>query len=225
MKNNGEAIRDEYRMRFAILERYRNDVWKILCNEYFSNFISPESHILDLGAGWGEFINNIHAQRKYAMDINPDTREHLSDEIQFLQQDCSQEWQIPANSLDIVFTSNFLEHLPDKNYIEQTIEQAYRCLKYEGLIICLGPNIKYVIGAYWDFWDHFVALTELSVSELLKLKGFCIQLIIPRFLPYSMSKERTFPLSIVRLYLKLPFLWPLFGKQFLIIGKKNKSME
>ncbi len=22
------------------------------------------------------------------------------------------------------------------------------------------PSIKYVKGAYWDFWDHFVPLTE-----------------------------------------------------------------
>jgi predicted SAM-dependent methyltransferase len=74
-------------------------------------------------------------------------------------------------SLDVVFTSNFLEHLPDKVHVERTLAQAWRCLKDDGFIICLGPNIKYVPGAYWDFWDHFIPLTELSLSEVLKMKG------------------------------------------------------
>ena len=192
MGDNSEELRNEYRMRFARTEQYRNDIWRILCEEYFRNFVSPEAYVLDLGSGWGEFINNIEAAKKYAMDLNPDAGQRLSGDTYFLHQDCSQEWRIQQDSLDVVFTSNFLEHLPDKEHVERTIAEAYRCLKYDGLIICLGPNIKYIPGAYWDFWDHFVPLTELSLSEVLKLKGFSIQLSKPRFLPYSMSKGRNF---------------------------------
>lgn len=225
MENKAESIRDEYRKRFAGLEQYRNDVWKILCDKFFSRHISPESHVLDLGAGWGEFINNIKAAKKYALDINPDTESRLSAGIKFLRQDCSKEWQIDSESLDVVFTSNFLEHLPDKNCIERTIEQAYRCLKDNGLIICLGPNIKYVHGAYWDFWDHSIPLTESSVSELLGMKGFDIQLCKPRFLTYSMSNGKIPSLFTVGLYLKLPILWNFFGKQFLVIGRNKKKLN
>jgi hypothetical protein len=81
-----------------------------------------------------------------------------------------------------------------------------------------------VPGAYWDFWDHFIPITELSLSEVLKMKGFSIQSSIPRFLPYSMSNGRTPPLLLVKLYLKLPPLWPLFGKQFLVVGRKKKGI-
>jgi SAM-dependent methyltransferase len=221
MSNKSETLRDEYQMRFARTGQYRNNVWKILCNEYFSMFVSPEAHVLDLGSGWGEFINNIKAGRKYAMDLNPDGGQRLSKEIHFLHQDCSQEWRVQSESLDIVFTSNFLEHLSDKNRVERAVAEAYRCLKHDGLLICLGPNIKYVPGAYWDFWDHFVPITEVSLSELLKLKGFSIQLSIPRFLPYSMSIGRTPPLFLLKLYLNLSILWPLFGKQFLVVGGKR----
>jgi hypothetical protein len=98
-------------------------------------------------------------------------------------------------------------------------------LKQGGLIVCLGPNIKYVRGAYWDFWDHIVPITEAGLAELLMLKGFSIQLKIPRFLPFSMSTGRTPPLFLVRLYLKLPVVWPLFGKQFLVIGRKGNGDE
>jgi len=222
LHNKIETLKDEYRKRFFKIEKYRNDVWKILCEEYFNNIILPGAHVLDLGSGWGEFINNVKAGKKYAMDLNPDAGRKLLGKTRFLHQDCSEEWQIPSDSLDIVFTSNFLEHLPDKTHVEEALSEAYRCLKAEGLIICLGPNIKYVLGKYWDFWDHFIPITELSLSEILKLKGFSIHLSIPRFLPYSMSTGRTPPSFFVKLYLKLPILWPLFGKQFLVIGKKNR---
>jgi hypothetical protein len=36
-----------------------------------------------------------------------------------------------------------------------------------------------------------------------------------------MSTGRTPPLPLVRWYLKLPIVWPLFGKQFLVVGRKE----
>jgi predicted SAM-dependent methyltransferase len=58
-------------------------------------------------------------------------------------------WDVPAESLDVVFTSNFLEHLPDKASVEQTVKEAGRALKPGGRLICMGPNVKYLPGAYW----------------------------------------------------------------------------
>ena len=214
----------QYEIRFAEIQEYRNAVWRILCSSYFSRYVAENSTVLDLGAGWGEFINNIKADHKFAMDLNPATGIRLSKDITFLQQDCSQTWQIDANSLDVIFTSNFLEHLPNKERVEQTISQAHRCLRAGGLMICLGPNIKYVPGAYWDFWDHYIPLTELSVSEILKMKGFSVDQCISRFLPYSMSRGSTPPLYTVNLYLKMTFVWPLFGKQFLVVGRKKAEL-
>jgi SAM-dependent methyltransferase len=223
MGDKAETLRDEYRIRFAGAADYRNSIWKILCNDYFSRFISPTAHVLDLGSGWGEFINNVRAARKYAMDLNPDAGQRLAADIRFLHQDCSQQWKLGDESLDVVFTSNFLEHLPDKAHVERTIAEVYRCLKKDAVFICLGPNIKYVPGAYWDFWDHFIPLTELSLSEVLKLNGFNIETSVGRFLPYSMSTGRTVPLFLVKLYVKLPVLWPFVGKQFLVLGRKSSS--
>ena len=223
MDNKTSVLRDEYRMRFSRTEEYRNNVWKILCDEYFSLLVFPEAHVLDLGCGWGEFINNVKAGRKYAMDLNPDAGPRLQEGTRFLNQDCSKEWGIQSESLDVVFTSNFIEHLPDKGHVESAIAEAYRCLKDDGLIICLGPNIKHVLGVYWDFWDHAIPITDISLSELLKLKGFSIQSSVPRFLPYSMSTGSTPPLLFLKLYLRFSSLWPLFGKQFLVVGRKNRS--
>jgi hypothetical protein len=217
-----DFLRNLYKKRISGLEAYRNAVWQILCNDYFSKLIPPESHVLDLGAGWCEFINNVTAVKKYAMDLNPETGSHLTAEATFIHQDCSQPWDVPSESLDVVFTSNFFEHLPDKESVERTLLEARKRLKDDGLIICIGPNIKYAPGAYWDFWDHHVPLTETSLAELLELKGFKIQTRIGRFLPYSMTTGVTPPVFFLRLYLKLPFFWQFVGKQFLVIGRKIK---
>jgi SAM-dependent methyltransferase len=218
-----EKIANQYRQRFSASEKYRNSVWKIICADFFSRYISSESTVLDVGSGWAEFINNINASKKYAMDLNEDSKEFTSREVEFIQQDCSERWPIGSGYFDVVFTSNFLEHLPDKLGIQRTVSEAFRCLKEGGLLICLGPNIKFVPGSYWDFWDHRIPLTEKSCSEVLQLNGFDIIECHSRFLPYTMSNGRHPPLPLVALYLRLPFVWPLFGKQFLVIGKKSSQ--
>jgi SAM-dependent methyltransferase len=219
-----DVLKLQYRLRFDGARAYRNSVWKVLCNAFFSRFLPKAATILDLGAGWGEFINNVEAGTKYAMDLNPDTGANLEPGITFIQQDCSQPWDVGTESLDAVFTSNFLEHLYDKASIERTIAEAYRCLKQGGVFICMGPNIKYVPGEYWDFWDHQIPLTEQSCGELLRMKGFTVAQCISRFLPYSMSGGRKYPLFFIRLYLMIPLIWPLLGKQFLVIAYKKTTI-
>jgi len=223
MKEQSEKLRQQYQLRFEKMDEYRGQVWKILCKDFFSRFIPADASVLDLGAGWGEFVNNIEASTKYAMDLNPATGDRLSRGITFILQDCSDVWPFASGSLDVVFTSNFLEHLPDKACVERTIDEASRCLKSGGLLISMGPNIKHVPGDYWDFWDHNLPFTDLSVSELMKLKGFEIDTCISRFLPFSMSTGSTPPLSLLKIYLRTPLLWRFFGKQFLVVGRKPES--
>jgi hypothetical protein len=218
----GEELQTIYGHRFAGQSEYRIRVWRILA-EFFSQWVRPESRVLDLGAGYCEFINSITARNRYAMDLNPDTRTRADSSVKVLEQDCSEPWNLPEASLDVVFTSNFLEHLPDKEAVRRTLLQAYRSLQLGGYFVALGPNIKYLPGAYWDFFDHYVPLTELSLAEALSNCGFSIERQIPRFLPYSMSQGRQPPLWMLHLYLKLPTTWPWFGKQFLVIGRKTAT--
>ena len=211
-------LQRQYERRFAKQHSYRNDVWKILVTEYFQKFISEDAILLDLGCGWGEFINNIEAKKKFGMDLNPEGKNRLGASVEFLEQDCSNEWPLPSNSLDCVFTSNFFEHLRSKDDLRRTLTQIYRCLRPGGRLICLGPNIRYLAGAYWDFWDHYLPLTERSLEEGLELLGFRVERSLSRFLPYTMTGGRSVPLPLVRLYLRLPLAWRFFGKQFLVIS-------
>ncbi len=208
-----------YRQRFSGNLEYRQEVWKILAS-YFSKWIPRGSAVLDLGCGYCEFINHIPAAKKYGLDLNPDASRHASAEVVIFEQDCAQPWPIPEGALDVVFTSNFFEHLPDKIVLENTLKRAFMSLKSGGKLIAMGPNIRYTGGAYWDFYDHHIALTELALAEALKKCGFRIETVVARFLPYAMSTGRNYPAWILRLYLKLPLAWPVFGQQFLVIAQK-----
>lgn len=223
MDERSLGLKKQYENRFEGVEEYRNGVWRILCNKFFSKYTNEQTVILDLGAGHGEFSRNINAGKKYAMDLNPDTGKILVDHAEFLNQDCSQAWQLQDESLDVVFTSNFFEHLPSKDLIDNTLSEAFRCLKPGGKIICMGPNIKYVPGRYWDFWDHYTPITDLSMAEALELSDFRVTERIVKFIPYEMSHGWKPPLFMVSLYLKMPFAWRLFGKQFLLVGEKPQS--
>lgn len=209
-----------YRRRFAADLDYRNAVWGTLVKYFFSHHVRTTDHVLDLGCGYGQFINHIKCARKFGMDLNPESHRFLESGVTFLEQDCSVPWPLPSASLDLVFTSNFFEHLPSKDHLTRTLEEAYRCLRPKGRLIAMGPNIKYIPGAYWDFFDHNIALTELSLQEAVELAGFRSIRIIDRFLPASMVKVPHYPLWFIPVYLKLPWVWPWFGRQFLVIVEK-----
>jgi SAM-dependent methyltransferase len=195
-------------------------VWKSLTSKFFSKYVSPTDRVLDLGCGYGEFINNIRCGAKMAIDMNPGARQHLKPEVRFIEQDCTLPWDLPEDSLDLIFSSNFFEHLPSKKALSDILVQAYRHLRKGGRLIVMGPNVRFTGGAYWDFWDHHLALTNGAIAEALAVRGFAVEESLARFLPYTMVNRRHFPLLLVSLYLRLPFLWRLFGKQFLVVGRK-----
>src|ERR1700726_4265817 len=93
-----------YRARFAGKSAYRVRVWKVLAS-YFSRWVPPESAVLDLGAGYCEFINSISANTKYAMNLNPEILNAAASEVKIFQQDCSDSWPLAEAELDVVLTS------------------------------------------------------------------------------------------------------------------------
>jgi SAM-dependent methyltransferase len=203
------------------MREYRNQVWRVLVDNFFQRQVPANATVLDLGCGYGEFINNIRASSKFGMDLNPEASRHLNPDVKLFSQDCSAPWPLADGTLDVVFTSNFFEHLPDKGTLQRTLKEALRCLKPGGRLMAMGPNIRYVPGAYWDFWDHYLPLTELSLAEGMQSLGFEITLQKARFLPYTMARGMRIPPFLAGLYVRLPLFWPLFGKQFLVIARKK----
>src|SRR5260221_1774311 len=100
-----------YSNRFKDKIEYRLRVWRVLVS-YFSQWIPANAAVLDLGAGYCEFINSVMAGSKFAMDLNPDIRTRAAAGVQGLEQNCSEGSALPREAPDAVVTSNFLEQLP-----------------------------------------------------------------------------------------------------------------
>jgi SAM-dependent methyltransferase len=215
-----KELQEIYRRRFQGNLDYRNRVWQVLTADFFSRWIRPSDRVLDLGCGYCQFINHIACAEKYGMDLNPSAMDHATKNVTLIQQDCATRWPFDDNFLDAVFTSNFFEHLPTKGALENTLREAVRCLKPGGKLIALGPNIRFLAGPYWDFFDHHLALSDRSLVEVLENTGFIVSENIPRFLPYTMVNSREYPLVFLRLYLRLRVAWALIGKQFLVVVAK-----
>jgi SAM-dependent methyltransferase len=129
--------------------------------------------------------------------------------------------EIPTGSVDVVFTSNFFEHLPNKAELVATLEECHRILRPDGRLMVVMPNIRYLPGRYWDYFDHHLALTHYSLVEALALSGFQPEVVLPRFLPYTI-KHSKMPrlLPIVRLYMRMPFAWRFVGKQMFVLARR-----
>lgn len=211
-----------YALRFnktGLQKRHR--VWKMLCEHFFDSLIDPDSTVLDLACGYGEFINNVRCKRKLAVDANPDARARLDPAITFYNCHANEMREVADRSVDTVFTSNFFEHLPSKETCNQVFREVSRVLVPEGKFIVMGPNIKYAYREYWDFYDHLLPFSDLSMAEGLTQSGFEILRSIPRFLPYTMNNSAPTADVLIRGYLSMPLAWRIFGKQFLIVARKH----
>lgn len=224
MSETREQLESLYRHRFPEEElQNKQAIWQVLCRQFFGRFVAPTDTVVDIGAGYCEFINNIAAARKIAVDLNPEVSRFAKPDVQVLNESCTAIAHLAAATADVVFMSNFLEHLPSKQLVLDTFREARRILKSTGRIIVLQPNIRFLYAEYWDFFDHHTALSDRSLVEGLQLAGFAPYVVIPRFLPYTTKSRLPQSPWLVSLYLRFPPAWRILGKQTLVVAHKDDA--
>lgn len=210
-----------YKARFPSGElASKHALWKVLCAHFFQKFIDSEGTVVDIGAGYCEFINNIRAKRRIAVDLNPGVRDFADSGVELINESCTAIRNLDDECADAVFMSNFLEHLPSKDLVLATLRESKRILKPKGRLIILQPNIRYLYDVYWDFFDHHTALSDRSLNEAIALIGMTTELLIPKFLPYTTKSRLPQSPWLVRLYLKVPVAWNVLGRQALLVARK-----
>lgn len=220
LDNNLDAI---YAHRFPKeIIAGRAKMWETLVTHFFQGIILNEQSVLDLGAGYCEFINSVKADNKIAIDLNPDSSSFANPDVRVIRTASDDLNQVQSGSVTTVFTSNFFEHLKDVDTLLATLRECHRVLTFHGQIIVLMPNIRNLPGAYWDYLDHRLPLTHHSLTEALTLTGFKVVRVEDKFLPYTASSLRRMPPNfLITAYLKIPFAWKLLGKQMLVVALKE----
>lgn len=61
----------------------RSRVWRAIC-EYLQPLVPAEATVMDVGAGYCDFINQIRAREKYAVDLNPETSRWCASDVRFV---------------------------------------------------------------------------------------------------------------------------------------------
>jgi SAM-dependent methyltransferase len=213
-------VKSIYERRFIADLPFRRELWRILCRSFFQKYVSPDHVVLEIGAGYCEFVNHIRASRKIAVDINPDVKDYADSDVEVLVGRASEMHGVAGDSVDVTFASNLFEHLERKEILE-TLREVRRVLKPNGLFMILQPNIRFCAKDYWMFFDHITPIDDRALVEALEISGFRIAKLIPRFLPFT-TKSR-FPKSpfLVRAYLWVRPIWALLGQQSFVIGTKG----
>jgi SAM-dependent methyltransferase len=213
-----------YTTRFPEADRAAKDaVWQVLCPRFFQKYVNPNDVVLDLGTGLGEFLRHIKCGRRIAVDIEPLSGRALpmgTEEIFTPSTRLSEH--VAAGSVDVVFCSNFFEHLPDTATWLATLKEIRTVLRPGGCLLALQPNIKFVGGAYWDFVDHHLPITDRSLAEACESLGYEVVEVIPRFLPYTTRSSLPQSPWLVRLYLACRPAWWLLGKQTWFVARKPR---
>ncbi len=194
-------------------------VWREI-TRFLERWIEPASTVVDIGCDRGSFINEVTAGRKIAVDVR-DVREHLDGDVEFVRSDgLALLDHLPAASADIVFMSNYLEHLRSADDVLDQLKVAARLLQPGGRLIVLQPNIRLVGFSYWDFLDHRTALTDRSLEEASLTAGLETERLIARFLPYTTKSRLPQSPLLVRAYLRFPPAWILMGRQSLLVARR-----
>ena len=217
-KNNVE----KYFLTRLKADKKRTKTWQALTHLYFQGLIKETDTILEVGAGWCDFINEIKCQRKIAVDIWPGVIENANEEVETYISDAKNLDFIEDKSVDVIFASNFLEHI-NRQDTEEFIKHTKRILTDQGQLILLQPNYRLNPGRYFDDFTHISIWSDTSLATYLVSEDFTIKKLKPKFLPLSMKSRFPVFRFLIRLYLYSPI--KIFPGQMLIVSVPNRTKQ
>ena len=222
--DGSEGFLDEiYDQRFSAADAVKKNAIWIEIAAFLQRFIAPDAVVLDVACDRGDFIRNIRCHEKWATDLR-DVREELPADVTFVAADGLElDRVLPHGHFDVVFMSNYLEHLTTKDAVIQQLQVVHQLLKPTGRVIVLQPNIRLVGERYWDFIDHSVALTDKSLVEAAAAERFPgrdgDQALPPVHDQISLSNRAASSSAPTWRFLSV---WRLLGKQTLYVGLPEK---
>ena len=201
-----------FETRFAEDPR-REVLWRTLVQHYFQTQIPAEGCVLELGAGYGNFINNVRARRRIAQDQWPEFAKHLQADVESHVGPVDELSFLDDNSIDFVFASNLFEHITQEEFAS-VLKQLRQKLTPTGILTLLQPNYRYAFREYFDDYTHKTVYSHLSICDFLQANSYEVIDCKPRFLPLTLKSRLKVSPFLIRMYLLSP-IKPL-GKQMLI---------
>lgn len=194
----------------------RDVVWKALWHYFFSRRIRLDDCVLDLGCGYGEFINNVVARRRIGVDIWDKMPLHLKPGVEPVVSLVTDLSAIEDGSVDYAFSSNLFEHLT-KSELAKTLRELRSKLVQGGTLTTLQPNYRYCASEYFDDFTHVSIWSHISMADFFAANDYEVLEVRPRFLPLTVKSRLPVWPALIGAYLASPFK-PL-GKQMLLVAR------
>lgn len=213
-----DAARMSYHEAHLTPDGARRVVWRVIA-EHLAPWIPPSAAVLELGAGYCDWINHVQAARRVATDVWPDFAVHAASGVETRVLDAGKDVAtLPDAGFDVVLASNLLEHF-EPDVTAALVREVCRVLRPGGRFLIVQPNFRYAYRSYFDDYTHRAIFTDVSLPALLRASGFAIDHVDPTFVPYSMQGSAITPRAwMVRAYLASPFR-PRAG-QMCVVARK-----
>ena len=198
----------------------RTVLWQTLYEDYFRQFIPQTATVLDLGCGYGDFINAVVAKRRIAVDLWEGARHHLDAGVEHHVGPISDLSFLQDESVDVAFASNIFEHVTRAELID-VLDQLKRKLTRTGQLMIVQPNYRLAYREYFDDYTHVSVYSHVSLCDLLEARGYTVLECIPRFLPLTIKSRFRVSPWLIKLYLRLPFRF--MAKQMMVRVRPGTS--
>lgn len=197
---------------------HRRAVWLEIAN-YLSGFIPESASVLELGAGYCDWINHVRAGERVATDLWDGITRYADAGVRCIVGDVTQSLRsLAPKGFDAILASNFFEHFTH-DQLDRLMDDVRNQLDEKGVLIAIQPNFTYAYRQYFDDYTHRAVFTAVSLQSFLRSKGFQIVHAEPRFLPLTMKSRLPKWRWLVRAYLWSP-IRPLAG-QMLVVARKT----
>ena len=195
----------------------RSAVWRAITEHLSRWFPSPCERVVDLGCGYGDFINQVRAAERIAVDPR-DCECHLADGVSFVRDGAVGALAGMADgSVDLIMASNLLEHL-DWDDVERLLAEAARVLRHGGRLMLLQPNFARDPHRYFDDHTHRTVFTHESLVGWTRSAGLRPIVVKAGYLPLTMKSRLPQSYWLTRTYLALGS--PVLGGQMLVVAER-----
>ena len=200
-------------------DKRRDVLWVALWRYRFSAMVNASDSVLDLGAGYCNFINSVAARRRIAVDAWVDFPRHLAPGIEHNVGSVTDLDFLQDGSVDFAFASNLFEHLTQADF-SAVLKVLRRKLSAQGNLTIVQPNYRYAYKEYFDDFDHKSVYSHTSMRDFLTANGYDVFLVEPRFMPLSMKGRLPVHPLLIRAWLASP-IKPT-GKQMLLRARPRR---
>src|SRR6266699_3449664 len=111
----GHGPSSYFQTRFSHDPR-REVLWRTLYRHHFSHLISKSDCVLELGAGYGHFINQVVARRRIALDQWEGFVDYLQPGIESRVGNVALLSFLAPASVNFAFASNLFEHVAQADF-------------------------------------------------------------------------------------------------------------